>query len=836
MVKSFRLTQIIPPAEELLDEEGLEYYIPKNKVGEAYKDTFSYFDTHFRLLREDLLEPYRKAVKELRRNYQQEWASKRKYDDGRGNKENNWSTSIQVYRNVEYLGMKAGREGIEYGVHLEMDCFVDWENSRLLMNNSLLCISQDGFLTFFWATVCNRNSLGSNILGLRQVDGHELNLQTETMYSMFESTKAYYEAYIHALKVLQRPEMENILFKKQLVYLGSSLHEEKFSFDWKRICKFPSLDDSQEAAIKLGLTKKLAIIQGPPGTGKTFTGLLIVKSLLHIITSCPILVVCYTNRALDQFLEGIYAFEQNLVRMGSRTRSKILGKVTLQHLLTRRKTKRSSSVILPKYFRNAVYRATRKTNKLAKDVEKALNLNGDMFGEEEWSNLSSEYLNACSKLQEAKINSQSYLLSQVNVVGMTTTFAARNYELLTSLKSEIIVVEEAAEVLEGQILGCLNPGIKHLILIGDHMQLRPSVASSRLAERNNLDVSMFERLVKGEIEYKTLEVQRRMRPAISAPLVSRFYPMLRDHQSVHDFQDVKGVKKNVFFMDHQNPEDLPLSRSRSNAFEADMVVQFCIYLTNCCGYSPRDITILSMYRYQTEQITEKISNFYHLPGRCSDWISIKNIVNPDDFVPRVRSVDEFQGDESNIILLSLVRNINSNCLNTSEKAPQSIGFLRNPNRICVALSRARIGLYIFGNAKLLSDNSDDWRDIMQHFTNNGCVGKGLELCCPKHSDNSGLVINRAEDLREYNDGRKIIFCNKKCKEKLICGHKCPKKCHYGGHENFNCMIKCKKKIEACGHQCKKVCHADSYDKECFPCLECPVANNVFDSFKDISIG
>ncbi|KAH9322918.1 hypothetical protein KI387_017557 [Taxus chinensis] len=829
-VKNFRLTQIIPRPEELLNDEGCEYYVPKNKVGEQYKDTFSYFDTHFRLLREDFLEPYREVVKELRRNYQHGRLPMRNCDQERGYMEQNVTTGFQLYRNVQYLGMKAGREGVEHGVQLNLDC-VDWDNSKFLMNNSLLCISQDGFLTFFWATVCNRDLLKNNIVGLRQVEGHDLNLQTQAMYSMFESTKAYYEAYEHALKVLQRPEMEDIHFKKELVYLGSSLHEQKLNLDWQRICNCDSLDHSQTAAIKQGLTKKLAIIQGPPGTGKTFTGLLIVKSLLHKIASGPILVVCYTNRALDQFLEGIYEFEHNLVRMGSRTQSKILGKLTLQYVL-KKKNNRRSSVIIPNHFYRARRSATRKTNKLSKDVERALD--GARFSENEWIKLSSEYLNACSNLQEARRNVLVYLLSKLKVVGMTTTFAARNHELLVSLKSEIIVVEEAAVVLEGQILGCLNPCIKHLVLIGDHMQLRPSVASPRLAKKHNLDVSMFERLVISGIEYKTLEVQRRMRPAISAPLISRFYPMLRDHPSVLKFQNVKGVKKNVFFLDHQNSDELAQSGSRSNVLEADMVVQFCLYLTSCGGYSPREITILSMYKSQTEKIAEKINNIYHLPRKTSKWVSRNNMVNPDDYVPKVKTVDEFQGQESDLILLSLARNINSNCSNMHEQTPQTIGFLKIPNRICVALSRARIGLYIFGNARLLSDNSDVWRDIIQHLADNGCVGNGIALCCPRHSDSSGPLAYRAEDLRECRDGHRK-FCNKKCYEKLICGHKCPLKCHDGGHKNFKCMAKCLKKFKGCGHICQKVCHADSYNKECFPCLRCAVDNNVCDNLKDLLI-
>ena len=83
-----------------------------------------------------------------------------------------------------------------------------------------------------------------------------------------------------------------------------------------------------------------------------------------------------------------------------------------------------------------------------------------------------------------------------------------------------MVVEEATEVLGAQNLGCLNLNKKHLFLTSDHTQLKTYTAMPKLVETHILDVLMFERMVSSGIEYKTLEVQRRKRPAISAPVVS----------------------------------------------------------------------------------------------------------------------------------------------------------------------------------------------------------------------------------------------------------------------------------------------------------------------------
>jgi Rad3-related DNA helicase len=97
------------------------------------------------------------------------------------------------------------------------------------------------------------------------------------------------------------------------------------------------LDSSQCAALYAALTQKISVIQGPPGTGKTYLGLRIVQTLLtnkrywidDQTQLSPILVICYTNHALDQFLEGIAKFTRNIVRIGSQSKCSALEPFTL---------------------------------------------------------------------------------------------------------------------------------------------------------------------------------------------------------------------------------------------------------------------------------------------------------------------------------------------------------------------------------------------------------------------------------------------------------------------------------------------------------------------------
>ena len=135
--------------------------------------------------------------------------------------------------------------------------------------------------------------------------------------------------------------------------------------------------------------------------------------------------------------------------------------------------------------------------------------------------------------------------------------AAKYRQLLQRLKPRITIVEEAAEVLESHIVTSLTPGCQHLILIGDHQQLRPNPTVFQLAKDYNLDVSLFERMVKNEMPFERLRLQHRMRPEISQMLEHIYFnPKLENHYSVMRFENVKGVSRNMFFVDHDEAEVL----------------------------------------------------------------------------------------------------------------------------------------------------------------------------------------------------------------------------------------------------------------------------------------
>lgn len=133
--------------------------------------------------------------------------------------------------------------------------------------------------------------------------------------------------------------------------------------------------------------------------------------------------------------------------------------------------------------------------------------------------------------------------------------AARYHSLLQKLQPAVTIVEEAAEVFEAHTVTALTPGCQQLILIGDHQQLRPSPTVYELAKDYHLDMSLFERMIENNLEYKRLCLQHRMRPEI-AKMLDHIYvnPRLQNDKSVLAFEDIKGVERNLFFVDHNEEE------------------------------------------------------------------------------------------------------------------------------------------------------------------------------------------------------------------------------------------------------------------------------------------
>ncbi|OJJ72488.1 hypothetical protein ASPBRDRAFT_74456 [Aspergillus brasiliensis CBS 101740] len=355
------------------------------------------------------------------------------------------------------------------------------------------------------------------------------------------------------------------------------------------------------------------------------------------------------------------------------------------------------------------------------------------------------YSKNCENLHIGKWERDYHLLRTAKVIGMTATGLSKYRGLISSLKPKVVLIEEAAEAIEAPVVAACFDSLQHMILVGDHQQLRGHCTVQELeGEPYNLGVSMFERLVRNGMRYVMLNQQRRMAPEIRQ-LLEPIYGELCDHDSVLKRPGVKGMGAlRSYFFTHEWPESRDSLASKYNEIEAQMIAELFTHLLQN-GNSVKEITILTFYNGQRKKLLSVLKRHPYLQGQQL----------------KVVTVDSYQGEENEIVILSLVRSSESD-----------IGFLSIANRVCVALSRARRGFYMFGNAKSLIKNLL-WKKVLTLMVNNkpqGRLGTQLPVTCVKHKRT--ILIQGLSDWNNINGG-----CDIPCDEALDCGHPCPIKCH-----------------------------------------------------------
>ncbi|KAF2856036.1 hypothetical protein T440DRAFT_96542 [Plenodomus tracheiphilus IPT5] len=691
------------------------------------------------------------------------------------------------------------------------------------------------------------------------------------------------------------------------------------------LCELESkteLDRGQCCALIAALTREFAFIQGPPGTGKSYLGLQLMKVLLEIQKKAelgPILVVCYTNHALDQFLEHLLDIGvQKVVRLGSQSKSPKLKEHNLRNIsrsegktknerysaamnyeildqseqnskaafsMLRRLQKHADWITLEAHIRAEhphihqqfrqiddegfqtagrhpfeVWKSSGSTQNgqppiatadpLATIVRKAI-ISIHLLSSQErgilldyWVTLA--YREKVSELFETvhdvaetqrtlgKIHDESdrRILEKADVIGVTTSGLARKISLLQNVKSKVVICEEAGEVTETHMLSALLPDVEHCIQIGDHEQLRPSVNNfrdlsleSEQGRLHALDKSQFERLSIGQrgrpnMPVAQLNVQRRMRPQVSTLIRETIYEKLIDHRSTINLPDVVGLRKNVFWLDHQNLENekdtsAHHSKSKSNVWEVAMVQALVRHIVRQGVYSSEDIAVLTPYTGQLQKLRAALRSDFEivLSDRDQDALEKDGFEMIDTTGPkqgdpsaqshrqrplekknlgellRIATVDNFQGEEAKVIIVSLVR--------SNER--RNVGFLKTTNRINVLLSRAKHGMYLIGNADTYA-SVEMWQKVINMLRATDSVGDKLALCCSRHTG-TPIDIQQPEDfVRLSPEGG----CREACADRLECGHRCQARCHSTTmHAVFQCEQPCQRRHQACCHPCQK---------------------------------
>ncbi|XP_069728248.1 NFX1-type zinc finger-containing protein 1 [Phaenicophaeus curvirostris] len=384
-----------------------------------------------------------------------------------------------------------------------------------------------------------------------------------------------------------------------------------------------------------------------------------------------------------------------------------------------------------------------------------------------------QYQAAAERLTELRLQEDLCILKEAKVVGMTTTGAAKYCQILQKIEERIVIVEEAAEVLEAHTITTTSKACQHVILTGDHQQLRPSANVYDLAKNFNLEISLFERLLKVNFLFVCLKYQHRMHPEIAQLLTPHIYQELENHPSVLKYENIKGISSNLFFVERDFPkQEIQEGKSHQNPHEAQFVVELCKYFS-CQDYLPSQITILTTYTGQLFCLHKL------MPAKTFAGV-------------KVHVVDKYQGEENDIILLSLVQ---------SNKEKRTV-FLQIPNLICVVLSRAKKGLYCIGNMRMLG-KVPLWSKVIQTLQEKRHIGQSLVLFCQNHPETKTLV-STAADFSKVPEGG----CNRPSEFRLSCGHVCTRACHpYDAqHKEYQCVKPCPKVLCADGHHCQWLCY------------------------------
>ncbi|RMX83819.1 hypothetical protein D0869_05025, partial [Hortaea werneckii] len=342
------------------------------------------------------------------------------------------------------------------------------------------------------------------------------------------------------------------------------------------------------------------------------------------------------------------------------------------------------------------------------------------------------YDKAKEELDGIRTETDQRVLRQANIIGITTSGLARNLDLLRRVNAKVLLCEEAGEVLESHLLTALLPSVEHAILIGDHQQLRPHVQNYDLSTESRggaqyaLDVSLFERLVQPQdilahpLPFCRLQVQRRMHPSISQLVQETLYPDLQNAEIVNSIPDVVGMRRRLFWMHHEQIEDHAgdgLNTSHTNSYEVEMTAALVKHLVHQGVYKSDEIAVITPYLGQLRLLRRKLAGSFDIVlNERDDEELLKDAGNgiegdpPSTDVPlrrpsvargtllnalRIATVDNFQGEEAKVVVISLVRS-------NKERKP---GFLKTPNRINVLLSRAQHGMYIIGNSDTITGDA-----------------------------------------------------------------------------------------------------------------------------------
>lgn len=509
----------------------------------------------------------------------------------------------------------------------------------------------------------------------------DLQQSTEPIGVQLSFDETSYKLMFEALDRVMKAKNNRLAYLRDLFY--SHQKAGRFSFE---PMKFPWLNPTQERAVNEVLwAKDVAIVHGPPGTGKTTTLVEAINETL--MRESQVLVCAQSNMAVDWISEKLVDRGINVLRIGNPTRvnDKMLG-FTYERRF-------ESHPDYPQLW--AIRKAIRELRKNRKKGSENYHQKMDRLK---------------SRAAEIEIRINSELFGEARVIACTLVGSA--HRLLEGMKFGTLFIDEAAQALEA---ACWIPmkRASRVILAGDHCQLPPTVKSIA-ALRAGLGKTLMERIAENKPEVVTLlKIQYRMNDEIMRFSSDWFYggkvesaPQIK-YRSVLDYDhpitwiDTSNEENQITIEGEDAPEDSAATSSSVSATnqnsELNFKEQFVGESFGRINKAEAELTLLTLAEYFTKigkqrVLSESIDVGIISPYRAQVQYLKKLIKKYEFFKPyrrliSVNTVDGFQGQERDVILISLVRSNDEG----------QIGFLKDLRRMNVAMTRARMKLIILGN-------------------------------------------------------------------------------------------------------------------------------------------
>ncbi|WP_418323957.1 AAA domain-containing protein [Segatella sp.] len=509
----------------------------------------------------------------------------------------------------------------------------------------------------------------------------ELQQSTDPIGVQLSFDETSYKLMFEALDRVMKAKNNRLAYLRDLFY--SHQKAGRFSFE---PMKFPWLNPTQERAVNEVLwAKDVAIVHGPPGTGKTTTLVEAINETL--MRESQVLVCAQSNMAVDWISEKLVDRGINVLRIGNPTRvnDKMLG-FTYERRF-------ESHADYPQLW--AIRKAIRELRKNRKKGSENYHQKMDRLK---------------SRAAEIELRINAELFGEARVIACTLVGSA--HHLLEGMKFGTLFIDEAAQALEA---ACWIPmrRASRVILAGDHCQLPPTVKSIA-ALRAGLGKTLMERIAENKPEVVTLlKIQYRMNDEIMRFSSDWFYggkvesaPQIK-YRSVLDYDhpitwiDTSNEENQITIEGEDAPEDSASTSSSVSATnqnsDLNFKEQFVGESFGRINKAEAELTLLTLAEYFTKigkqrVLEERIDVGIISPYRAQVQYLKKLIKKYEFFKPyrrliSVNTVDGFQGQERDVILISLVRSNDEG----------QIGFLKDLRRMNVAMTRARMKLIILGN-------------------------------------------------------------------------------------------------------------------------------------------